>query len=63
MDDESGNLWKEVNWYAQDDQSPRWRDQHEAVGEKQGVDSRDKLRHSEKNQLFVKMTTNADGKQ
>ena len=34
------NLWKELNWYTQEDHSPRWRDRHEAVGEKQGVDSR-----------------------
>jgi len=32
-------------------------------GEKQGVDSRDQVRHSEKTyQLFVKMTIEADGK-
>jgi len=31
---------------------------------KQGVDSRDKVRHSEKtDQLFVKMTMKADGKE
>ena len=54
------NLWKELNWYVWEDQSPRWRDRHEAVGEKQGVDSRDEVRHSEKtDQLFVKMTMKA----
>ena len=66
MDDDSGqvNLWKELNWYVQEDQSPRWRDWHEAVGEKQGVDSRDEMRHSKKiNWLFVKMTMKADGKE
>jgi len=44
--------------------SPRWRDRHEAVGVKQGVDSRDEVRHSEKTyQLFVKMTMKMDGKE
>ena len=58
------NLWKELNQYVQEDQSPRWRDRHEAVGEKQGVDSRDEVWHSEKtDQLFVKMTMKADGKE
>jgi len=42
------NLWKEPNWYVWEDQSPRWRDQHEAVGVKQGVDSGDEARHSKK---------------
>jgi len=46
MDDESGDLWKKLNWHALEDQSPRWRDQHEAVGVKQGVDSRGEVRHS-----------------
>jgi len=51
------NLWKELIWYAYEDQSPRWRDRHVAVGEKQGVDSRDEVRHSEKtDQSFVKIT-------
>jgi len=36
---------------------------HEAVGEKQGVDSRDEVTHNEKaDQLFVKMTMKADTK-
>jgi len=40
------------------------RDRHEAVEEKQGVDSRDEVRHSEKtDQLFVKMKLKADGKE
>ena len=57
------NLWKELNWYVWEDQSRRWRDWHEAVGVKQGIDSRDELRHSEKtDQLFVKMTMKVDGK-
>jgi len=48
------NLWKELNWYGWEDQSPRWRDRHEAVGVKQAVGSRDEERHSEKtDQLFV----------
>ena len=35
-----------------------------AVGEKQGVDSRDEVRHSEKtDQLFVKMTLQVEGKE
>ena len=55
-------LWKQLNWYAQEDQSYRWRDQHKAVREKQGVDSRDDVRNSEKtDQLFVKMTMKVDG--
>ena len=42
--------------HRKEDQRPRWRDRHEAVGEKQGVDSRDEVRHSEKtDQLFVNM--------
>ena len=42
------------------DQSPKWRDRHEAVGDKQGVDFRDEVRHSKKTyQLFVKMTMKA----
>jgi len=46
-----------------EDQSPRWRDQHKAVKKKQGVDSRDEVRHSEKtDQLFIKMTMKADRK-
>ena len=57
------NLWKEPNWYVWEDQNPRWSDRHEAVGVKQGVDSRDEVRHSGKTyQLFVKMTMRADGK-
>jgi len=37
---------------------------HEAVGVKQGVDSRDEARQSKKtDQLFVKMTMKADGKE
>ena len=36
------NLRKELNWYVWEDQSQRWRDRHEAVGVKQGVDSRAK---------------------
>ena len=64
MDDESGEFMEKLNWYVWEDQSPRWRDRHEAVGVKQGVDSRDEVRHSEKtNQLFVKMTMKADGKE
>jgi len=43
------NLWKKLNWHTYEDQSPGWRDRHEAVREKQGVDSRDEVRHSEKN--------------
>ena len=43
------NLWKKLNWHMLEDQSPGWRDRHEAVGVKQGVDSRDEVRHSEKN--------------
>jgi len=39
------NLWKKLNWYVWEDQSPRWRDLHKAVGEKQGVDSRVEVRH------------------
>jgi len=55
------NLWKEPNLYVWED--TRWRDWHEAVGVKQGVDSRDGVRHSEKtDQLFVKMTKKVDGK-
>ena len=58
------NLWKKLNWHTQEDQSPGWRDWHEAVGEKQGVDSRDEVRHSEKNdQLFVKTMMKADRKE
>jgi len=38
------NLWKEPNWYVWEDQNPRWRDRHEAVRVKQGVDSRDEVR-------------------
>jgi len=39
-------------------------DQHEAVGEKYGRDSRNEVRHSKKtDQLFVKMTMKADGKE
>jgi len=61
MDDESGELWKELNWY---DCVGRWRDRHEAVGEKQGVDSRDEVRHSGKtDHLFIKMMMKADGKE
>ena len=56
------NLWKTLDWYLQEDQSPRWRDRHEAAREKQGVDSRDEVRHSEKtDQLFVEMTMKAEG--
>jgi len=36
-----------------EDQSPRQRDQHKAVGVKQGVDSRDEVRHSEKTVVVV----------
>jgi len=43
-------------------QSHRWSNRHEVVGEKQGVDSRDEVRHSEKtDQLFVEMTMKVDG--
>ena len=42
------NLLKKLNWHAQEDHSTRWRDWHEAVGEKQGVDYRDEVRHSGK---------------
>ena len=65
MDDESGEFMKKaelvcVGRYL----SLRWRDQHEAVGQKQGVDSRDEVRHNEKtDQLFVKTTMKADGKE
>jgi len=46
------------------DQSPRWTDRHEAVGEKQGVDSRDEVRHNEKtDQLFVKIMMKVDGRE
>ena len=58
------NLGKEPNWYVSEDQNPRWSDQHEAVGVKQGVDSRDEVRHGEKtDQLFVKMTMKVDEKE
>ena len=58
------NLWKKLNWYPYEDQSPRWRDRHEAVGERQGVDSRDEVRHSEKtDQLVIEMALKADGKE
>jgi len=56
-------LWKELNWYVWEDQSPRWRDRHEAVAVKQVVDSRNEVRHSKKtDQLFVKMMMKVDGK-
>jgi len=46
---------------VQQDQSPRWRDLHEAVKEKQGVVPRDEVRHNEKtDQLFLKMMTMVD---
>ena len=48
------NLWKELNWYVWEDQSPRWRDRHEVVGVKQGVDSRDGVRHSAAPQIYNK---------
>jgi len=58
------NLWKELNWYVWEDQNPRWRDRHEALGVKQEVGSRDEVRHIEKtDQLFVKMTMKVDGKE
>ena len=64
MDDESGELMERAELTRLEDQSPRRRDRHEAVGEKQGVDSRDEVRHSGKtDQLFVKMTMKADGKE
>ena len=56
------NLWKELNWYAQEDLSYRWRDWHKAVREKQVVDPRDEVRNSEKtDQLFIKVTMKAGG--
>jgi len=58
------NLWKEPNWYVWEDQSTRWSDRHKAVRVKQGVDSRDEVRHGEKtDELFVKMTTKVDEKE
>jgi len=61
MDDESGEFMEKAEL---EDQSPRWRDRHEAVGDKQGVDSRDGVRHSKKtDQLFVKIKLKADGKE
>ena len=51
------NLWKQLNWDAQEDKSCRWSNRHEAVGEKEGVDSREQVRHSKKtDQLFIDMT-------
>jgi len=58
------NLWKEPNWYVWEHQNSRWRDRHEAVGVKQGVDSRYEVRHSEKTDqlpIFVKMTMKVGG--
>jgi len=52
------NLWKQLEY-----QSPRYRDWYEAVGEKQEVDSRDEVRHSETtDQLFVKMMVERKGR-
>jgi len=61
MDDESGEFIERAELVCIR-QSDRRRDWHEAVGEKQGVDSRDEVRHSKKtDQLFIKMTMKADG--
>jgi len=38
------NLWRELKC----GHSPRWRDHHKAVRERQGIDSRDEVRHNEK---------------
>jgi len=50
------NLWKKLNWYVWEDQSHRWRDQHETVGEKQSVDSKDEVRHSSSHFPFTVRT-------
>ena len=57
MDDESGEIMEtaEVTGVGRSESKT-------VVREKQGVDSRDEVRHSKKtDQLFIKMTMKADG--
>jgi len=43
------SLWTEMKSQGKEDQSLRWRDWYNVIGEKQEVDSRDKRKHIEKN--------------
>jgi len=64
MDDESGEFMERAELTCIERSESRWRDRQEAVGEKQGVDSRDEVRHNRKtDQLFVKVTMVTDGKE
>jgi len=61
MDDESGEFMERAEVTGIGNQSHRWRDRHEAVREKQDVDSRDEVKHNkETDQLFVKVTMKVD---
>jgi len=48
------SLWAEMKSQGKEDQSLRSRDWYEVVGEKQEVDSRDKVNHIEKNDQLLK---------
>ena len=62
MDDESGEFMERAELACVGRSESEMGDRHEAVGAKQGVDSRDEVRHNEKtNQLFVKAIMKVDG--